>query len=182
MSDGLSQFAQRARRTREIPPPRHFALSAHVQLASVPPQESGASELPADLGESASPAPKTAITEPTPGPKSDLKVVTVYRARRRRLPRNHHPHRPDLAAKDPHLPQCSRPPRPRSPQRANESRRDRRRAPTPRRHTRHRPQTAVRTGGGRAGGNPAPARMPCMARDLGSVSRGLWTKRLYCCD
>ncbi len=96
MTDGLSQLAQRGRRTREIPPPRNPARAAPVRLAAVPrptiPTESAAPEAPAvaapaaeATAEVARPATKLA-SKPTPTPtppaqdkaKAELKVVTVY--------------------------------------------------------------------------------------------------------
>ncbi len=90
MTDGLSQLAQRGRRTREIPPPRNPARTARVQLASVPEpttKPSAPPEMPADAAAGPAlatrPAPDTRSSPtsppaPTQPPKTDLKVVTVY--------------------------------------------------------------------------------------------------------
>jgi len=83
MTDGLSQLAQRGRRTRDIPPPRNPARTVPVQIAPAQPAP------PPEATEAAEPQPSS----PTPNvdqpaqqpdatprakPKTDLKVVTVY--------------------------------------------------------------------------------------------------------
>ena len=85
MTDGLSQLAQRGRRTREIPPPRHPARAARSQLSSVPkpanpPEpEPDKAEPQKDVIEKATlVAPEPVVGVATPAPKADLKVVTVY--------------------------------------------------------------------------------------------------------
>lgn len=102
MSDGLSQLAQRGRRTREIPPPRNPARSEPVHLTPVPDETPEAAETapaPATAQPPVSrPKPRTAPPSPRPardegeepaakpaaGPtqqaatKPALKVVTIY--------------------------------------------------------------------------------------------------------
>ncbi len=82
MSDGLSQLAQRGRRTREIPPPRNPARTAPVQLAPVPEPGAAESATP-ELVAAVEPAkPATRATAPAPKAaakaKAELQVVTVY--------------------------------------------------------------------------------------------------------
>ena len=102
MSDGLSQLAQRGRRTREIPPPRNPARREPVQLTPVPDQTPTTAETaPAPAApRTPAPRPKTPPVPPSPQPASDkgkeptakptagpaqqattkpaLKVVTIY--------------------------------------------------------------------------------------------------------
>ncbi|WP_375424823.1 hypothetical protein [uncultured Friedmanniella sp.] len=90
MTDGLSQLAQRGRRTRDIPPPRNPARAARVQLAPVPEpaaEPPSPPETSTDMAANPPPAAKPAVSsrpKATPAPvarpaaKSDLKVVTVY--------------------------------------------------------------------------------------------------------
>jgi hypothetical protein len=101
MSDGLSQLAQRGRRTREIPPPRNPARSEPVHLTPVPDEtpETEAAPAPATSRSPVrKPKPRTAPPSPQPagderkepaaelaaGPtqqaaaKPALKVVTIY--------------------------------------------------------------------------------------------------------
>ena len=97
MNDGLSQLAQRGRRTRDIPPTRNPARAEPVRLAAVPDQ---ASELSSDVPASPAaehpsvparepqPVPETEAAAPTSTPeqtrgtraaaKAALKVVTIY--------------------------------------------------------------------------------------------------------
>jgi hypothetical protein len=75
MTDGLSQLAQRGRRTREIPPPRNPARRQPVQLAPVP-DAPPATETAATAEPS---APEPAVRpEPTRAGRAALKVVSVY--------------------------------------------------------------------------------------------------------
>ena len=101
MSDGLSQLAQRGRRTRDIPPPRNPARAEPVRLAAVPDQAGEPSpDVPASPAVAAAPedasaparepqpvpaaeaAAPTSIPEQTRGTrataKAALKVVTIY--------------------------------------------------------------------------------------------------------
>lgn len=71
MSDGLEQLAQRGRRTREIPPPRHPARIKPVQLAPV-----------SDVPDEAELQVEPQLQQPSDNTKNSgpaaLKVVTVY--------------------------------------------------------------------------------------------------------
>jgi hypothetical protein len=101
MSDGLSQLAQRGRRTREIPPPRNPARSEPVHLTPVPDETPEAETAPVPAASrppvrrpkapAAPPSPQPAGNEvkeppakPAGGParqaatKPALKVVTIY--------------------------------------------------------------------------------------------------------
>lgn len=100
MSDGLSQLAQRGRRTREIPPPRNPARSEPVHLTPVPDAtpETETAQAPAASQPVREPKPRTAPPSPQqagdggkepatdlvagPAPqaatKPALKVVTIY--------------------------------------------------------------------------------------------------------
>lgn len=102
MSDGLSQLAQRGRRTREIPPPRNPARSEPVHLTPVPnemPEAANTASAPI-ASRPAARRPKTRTAPPIPQSVSDknseaaakvaassaqqtaakpaLKVVTIY--------------------------------------------------------------------------------------------------------
>ena len=102
MSDGLSQLAQRGRRTREIPPPRNPARSEPVHLTPVPDETSEAETAPAPATSRPPVRRQKARTAPLPSPqpasdegrepsarstpaaaqqaatKPALKVVTIY--------------------------------------------------------------------------------------------------------
>ena len=102
MSDGLSQLAQRGRRTREIPPPRNPARSEPVHLTPVPDETPKAETTPAPATSRPPVRRQKAPTAPLPSPqptsdegkepsarptpaaaqqaatKPALKVVTVY--------------------------------------------------------------------------------------------------------
>ena len=101
MSDGLSQLAQRGRRTREIPPPRNPARSEPVHLTPVPDKTPETETAPTPTTSrppvrrpkagTPPPSPRSASDEardpaakPAAGPaqqaaaKPALKVVTIY--------------------------------------------------------------------------------------------------------
>ena len=82
MSDGLSQLAQRGRRTRAIPPPRNPARTGPVQLTSVPDPSATPAEPAAIERKAAELAERPPKPSPRPAPKAkareDLKVVTIY--------------------------------------------------------------------------------------------------------
>lgn len=80
MTDGLSQLAQRGRRTRDIPPPRNPARTEPVPFEPTPAQPTGHSQPTALRADSAvveaGPHP---VRTPAPAKsKVDLKVVTIY--------------------------------------------------------------------------------------------------------
>ena len=95
----------------------------------------------------------------------------------RRLPGNHHPHRPHLPAEDRDLPQRCRPSRLGTPPCSDEPRADCRRASTTRRHPWHRPQTPLSSPlpTAPAGAAPAPARARSVRGGAGSLGR-VWPR------